>query len=61
MLDLKQLAPGRPLRAVLHHAGGATEEFTLNHTLNHEQIEWFQAGSALNLLRREQQPELAPR
>jgi aconitate hydratase len=48
---LTQLAPGKPLRAVLHHADGREEEFAVRHTLNAEQISWFRAGSALNLLR----------
>jgi aconitate hydratase len=51
LVGLKDLAPGRPVKAILRHAGGSTEELELNHTLNREQIEWFQAGSALNLLR----------
>ena len=51
LAGLKDLAPGRPVRAVLHHADGSSEEFLLNHTFNREQIEWFRAGSALNLLR----------
>jgi aconitate hydratase len=40
-----------PLRAVLHHADGARRSFAVRHTLNAEQIAWFRAGSALNLLR----------
>jgi aconitate hydratase A / 2-methylisocitrate dehydratase len=35
---------------VLHHADGTTESFDARHTMSHEQIEWFRAGSALNLL-----------
>jgi aconitate hydratase len=51
VLGLASLAPGRPLRVVLHHADGSTEEIRANHSLSAEQIEWFRAGSALNLLR----------
>jgi len=51
LTGLRALAPGRPVTATLHHADGTSEEFSLNHTLNQEQIEWFKAGSALNLLR----------
>ncbi|PIZ30960.1 MAG: aconitate hydratase [Alphaproteobacteria bacterium CG_4_10_14_0_8_um_filter_53_9] len=47
---LSSLAPGKPLKATLHHADGSSNEITLNHTLNEEQIEWFKAGSALNAL-----------
>ncbi len=52
ILGLKDLAPGRPVRALLHHADGTAEEIKLNHSLNPEQIEWFKAGSALNVLRK---------
>ncbi len=45
------LEPGVPLLATLHHVGGSSDEITLNHTLNHEQISWLKAGSALNKLR----------
>jgi aconitate hydratase len=49
---LAGLAPGAPLRGVLHHQGGSSDEIELRHTFNAEQIEWFKAGSALNVLRR---------
>jgi aconitate hydratase len=52
ILGLAALAPGQPVKVVLRHADGATDEFSCRHTLNHEQIEWFKAGSALNVLRR---------
>jgi aconitate hydratase len=48
---LAQLAPGAQLRAVLHHSDGREDSFAVRHTLNAEQIAWFRAGSALNLLR----------
>ncbi len=51
LLGLKDLAPGKPVRGVLHHADGTSEEIQLRHTLNQEQIEWFKAGSALNVLK----------
>jgi aconitate hydratase len=47
---LDALAPGSVLRIVLHHADGSIDEFSANHTLSDEHIEWFRAGSALNLL-----------
>lgn len=52
ILGLKEFAPGRPLTVVLHHADGSTETFAANHTYNSLQIEWFRAGSALNLIRK---------
>jgi aconitate hydratase A / 2-methylisocitrate dehydratase len=48
---LADLAPDRPVEVVLHHADGGEESFAARHTLNPEQIAWFRAGSALNLLR----------
>ncbi len=50
LLDLAELAPGKQVRCVLHHDDGSTEEIALNHSLGGPQIEWFKAGSALNLL-----------
>ena len=50
---LAQLAPGRPLQVTFHHAGGSQDSGEVTHTLNADQIEWFRAGSALNLLRQE--------
>ena len=51
---LADLAPGRPVACVLHHADGSTVPFECTHTLTSEHIEWFRAGSALNLVRRRQ-------
>ena len=45
------LAPGETVVAVLEHEDGTSDRIRLRHSLNAEQIEWFQAGSALNLLR----------
>ena len=52
IIGITELAPGKPLTVVLHHADGTTEEVKVNHTLNQNQIDWFKAGSALNLIRR---------
>ncbi len=51
LTGLSRLAPGRTVTAVVRHAGGGEETVELAHTLNAEQIEWFRAGSALNVLR----------
>ncbi|MEM8903024.1 MAG: aconitate hydratase [Actinomycetota bacterium] len=48
---LADLAPDQPVRVVLHHADGSTDEILCDHTFSPEQIEWFRAGSALNLIR----------
>ena len=47
---LESFAPGKPLTLVIHHADGSEEAVLLNHTYNKNQIEWFKAGSALNLI-----------
>ncbi|MGZ3712066.1 MAG: aconitate hydratase, partial [Bdellovibrionota bacterium] len=54
ILGLKEIAPGKPLKCVLNHADGKKEEIQLKHTLNAEQIVWFKAGSALNVLRKKE-------
>ncbi len=51
---LTSFAPGKPLTIVLHHANGNTESFQVNHTYNEQQIEWFKAGGALNIIRMNQ-------
>jgi aconitate hydratase len=48
---LTSFEPDVSLTAVLHHEDGSEEKFPVEHTLNNEQIAWFKAGSALNLLR----------
>ncbi|KAF0195816.1 MAG: aconitate hydratase 1 [Bacteroidetes bacterium] len=50
---LKTFAPGKPLSMLLHHSDGTTESIAVNHTYNDAQIEWFRAGSALNLIRKQ--------
>ena len=54
ILGLANFRPGQPLQARLHHADGDTDIITLNHTYNEGQIEWFKAGSALNLIRQKE-------
>jgi aconitate hydratase len=50
---LDKFSPGKPLTLVLNHADGTSEEFLVNHSYNDKQIEWFKAGSALNLIKEE--------
>ncbi|HEY5750301.1 MAG TPA: aconitate hydratase [Chryseolinea sp.] len=47
---LTTFAPETPLTVVLHHSNGTEESITVNHTYNKGQIEWFKAGSALNMM-----------
>ena len=51
VVGLADLAPGKPLRAIFHHADGSEDAVVVRHTLNQEQIGWYRAGSALNVLR----------
>jgi len=51
IIGLESFAPGQPLKVVLHHSDGTQDSFPVNHTYNQGQIEWFKAGSALNLIR----------
>jgi len=51
ILDLTEFAPGKPLTIALHHADGSKDSFAANHTYNQEQIEWFKAGCALNMMK----------
>jgi aconitate hydratase len=50
ILGLRTLAPGVPLQMILKHTDGSVDEVMLNHTFNENQIGWFKAGSALNLI-----------
>ena len=53
IIGVTTFAPGKPLSMVLHHADGTSETISLNHTYNAQQIEWFNAGGALNVIRQE--------
>jgi aconitate hydratase len=48
---LAELAPGKNLTLEVKHSDGSLEKIELRHTYNAEQIKWFRAGSALNLIR----------
>lgn len=54
ILGLTSFAPGTPLTLALHHDNGTSEEITVNHTYNAQQIEWFKAGAALNIIKMQQ-------
>ncbi|TYP96907.1 aconitase [Sphingobacterium allocomposti] len=54
ILGLTTFAPGKSLTLVLHHIDGSQEEIVVNHTYNAQQIEWFKAGGALNIIRANQ-------
>jgi len=50
LIGVKELAPGSTIKMIMKHADGTTDEAILNHTMNENQIAWFKAGSALNLI-----------
>jgi aconitate hydratase len=51
--DLSEFAPGKQLTLDVAHADGSSDKIMLNHTYNTQQIEWYRAGSALNLIKTE--------
>jgi aconitate hydratase len=53
ILGLTTFTPGTPLTLVANHADGSKDSIVLNHTYNESQIEWFKAGGALNVIRRQ--------
>jgi aconitate hydratase len=53
IIDLTSFAPEKQLTLVLHHKNGTSDTIKVNHTYNAGQIEWFKAGSALNLMAKE--------
>lgn len=59
LVGLNKLAPGQPVQARIKHDDGSEDTLTLNHSLTPEQIEWFKAGSALNLIRMRREGVLA--
>ena len=52
-IDLVEFAPGKPLTVEVIHADGTKDMIKLNHTYNDQQIGWFRAGSALNLIKQQ--------
>jgi len=54
-VDLNEFAPGKQLTLEIVHDSGSKDIIKLNHTYNDNQIEWFKEGSALNLIKKENQ------
>ncbi len=52
-VDLQEFAPGKPLTLEVVHADGSKDTIIANHTYNQGQIEWYNEGSALNLIKKE--------
>ena len=51
IIGLINFAPGNQLTVVLNHKDGSKDEIKVNHSYNEQQIEWFKAGAALNIIR----------
>jgi len=52
-INLENFAPNTPLQIQITHSDGTTDTILANHTYNEQQIGWFRAGSALNLIAEE--------
>jgi len=52
-IDLEDFAPGKPLTIEVVHSDGSMDVVTTKHTYNEQQISWFRAGSALNMIKEE--------
>jgi len=53
IIGLTEFAPEKSLTIRLNHKDGSTDEFNVNHTYNQQQIEWFKAGAALNIIKKQ--------
>ncbi len=53
VIGLTSFAPGTALTLVFNHADGSSDTVVANHTYNEQQIEWFKAGAALNIIRKQ--------
>jgi aconitate hydratase len=53
IIGLTSFTPGQPLQVVFNHADGSSDTIVANHSYNAQQIEWFKAGGALNVIRAE--------
>ena len=51
LIDIDSFSEGNNLTLLVHHSDGTKEKIICNHTYNETQIDWFRAGSALNLIR----------
>lgn len=53
IIGLKEFAPDKPLKVIAHHSDGSQDEIIVNHSYNEQQIGWFKAGAALNIIRKQ--------
>ncbi|MBN1926212.1 MAG: aconitate hydratase, partial [Prolixibacteraceae bacterium] len=59
-IDLNEFSTGKPISIELVHSDNSKEKIVVNHTYNQQQIEWFNAGSALNLIKKQNHPKSPP-
>jgi len=52
-VDLVEFTPGKPLTIEVVHLDGTKDSIIANHTYNQGQIAWYNEGSALNLIKKE--------
>ena len=52
-IALDEFKPGQPMTVTINHIDGSKHKIQVNHTYNEQQIEWFAAGSALNLIKQQ--------
>jgi aconitate hydratase len=52
IIGLTSFAPNKPLSLEIIHENGTKEQISVNHSYNQQQIEWFKAGGALNIIRK---------
>jgi aconitate hydratase len=50
LIGIKEIEPGSQIKMIAKHLDGSSDEIQLNHTMNSNQIKWYKAGSALNLI-----------
>ena len=50
LIDSDQFSPGKPITISVKHSDGSEDQILCNHSYNDTQINWFKAGSALNML-----------
>ena len=53
VIGLEQFSPGKPITLILNHSDGTKNEIKANHSYNESQIEWFKAGAALNIIKKQ--------
>jgi aconitate hydratase len=49
LVELRDMAPGKPVECLVKHSDGTSETLRLSHSFAASQLEWFRKGSALNL------------